>query len=102
MADSIAFGGIEKQHLVGFGYCLVMPNMPNIHTAIGKHQLGGGRALFRALMPASTLALCVPNRNWRACKERRKGHFRYGLTFISRRHIPRPRGLQATIAPSIP
>ena len=49
MADPVAFGGVEKQHLVRLGYGLILPNMPHIDAAIRKHQFRGGRELFRTL-----------------------------------------------------
>ena len=65
VADPVTFGGVEEQHLVRFGYGLVMPKMPHIDAAIRKYQLRVGRALFRTLIRAAALAAHVPDRNGR-------------------------------------
>ena len=65
MADSVAFGGVEKQHLVGLGYGLILPQMAHIDAAIRKHQFCSRRELFRTLVPAAAPAVHVSNRNCR-------------------------------------
>jgi hypothetical protein len=83
VADPIAFGGVEKQHLVRFGYGLIVSNVPDVDTTIGKHQLCGGRALFRALVTAAALAICVPDRNGWRFQQRMNDKFRNAFIFGS-------------------
>src|SRR5215469_5568885 len=61
----IALGGVEEQHLVRLCYSLVVPEMAHVSPAIGKDEFGGVRTLFRILLPATTLAKNVADRNCR-------------------------------------
>src|SRR6266480_103787 len=63
VADPVALGAVEKEHLVCLGYGLVIVPMSNIDAAIWKHQLCGGCALFHGLVPAAPSAVRIPNRN---------------------------------------
>jgi hypothetical protein len=83
VADPIAFGRVEKQHLVCLGYSLVTPNMPYVDTTIRKHQLRSGRALFHALVPTAALAVRLRNRNRRSFQQRVNGKFRHRFYFRS-------------------
>ena len=60
MADPVAFHCIEKEYLIRFGDGLVLSDMPNVDTAIRKHELRGNSALFRALISTSSPAVCIP------------------------------------------
>jgi hypothetical protein len=83
VGDPVAFGGVEEQHLVCLGDGLVMPKMPHIDAAIRKHQLGGGRALFRARMRGAALAAHVPDRNGRRSQQILNGKLGHGCTSTS-------------------
>src|SRR5262245_19423459 len=78
MTDPVAFVSVEKQHLVCFRDGLVAAQMPDIDAAIRKHQLSGDCALFRALVPASALAVYVPDDEGRGFQQSLNGSLRHG------------------------
>src|SRR5437667_8074425 len=95
MAHTVAFCGIEKQHLVRLGYGLIMPKMTQIDAAIGKHQFCGGCELFRTLMPAVALAVHVSNRNCRSAQQRFNGKLRQRLIFVYQHTLSASRNIKA-------
>ena len=77
VAYPITFASVEKQHLIRLRYRLVTPKMPHIDAAIRKYELRVGRALFRTLVPVTTLAVHVPDRNSRRFQQGSNGKFRH-------------------------
>jgi hypothetical protein len=65
----------------------VISNVPQVHTAIRKHQLRRSRALFGALMPAGTPAVRVPNRDGWRVQQRLHVEFRHRSGFPFYCHI---------------
>ena len=90
VTDPVAFESIEEQHLVRFGYGLVMSNVPQVDATIRKDQLRRSRALFGALMPAATPAVCVPNRNSQRIQQRLDVELRHRFVGVSHHHTPDP------------
>ena len=82
MADPVAFGGVEKQHLIRLGDGLIMAQVAHINAAIRKHQLCG-RALFRTLMRQPPWQYDVSDRNGWRFQQRSSGKFRHAFGFVS-------------------
>jgi hypothetical protein len=76
----ITFAGVEKQHLVRFGYLLITPKMPHVDAAIGKHKFCRGGTLFRTLVPAPALAVDVSDSNGRRFEQKLNGNIGHALS----------------------
>src|ERR1700756_3032497 len=60
MTHPVTLTLVEEQHLVGLSDRLFATQVPNVGTAIGKHEVRGRGALFRALVPTFALTDDVP------------------------------------------
>jgi hypothetical protein len=85
MADPVAFGRIEEQHLVGLGDGLVAAEMAHEDAAIRKHQMRGAGAFFGALMLAIALAAYIAHRDGRRLQQRLDGDLGHGLQVVFQR-----------------
>jgi hypothetical protein len=61
VTDTVAFGGVEKQHLVRLGDRLLASKMADEHAAIREYQLRGARELLDAQIATSALAIRIRN-----------------------------------------
>src|SRR5580704_8149093 len=59
MTDLISLAGVKKKYVVGIGHGLIVADVPQVNPAIGKYELRGGGAFFRAAMTARTAAADV-------------------------------------------
>jgi hypothetical protein len=75
----VVFVGVEKQHLVGFGDRLVMPQMAHVNTAIRKNQLSRGGALCLTLLPVAALAAHLCDGYDGSFQQALNGKFRQGF-----------------------
>jgi hypothetical protein len=80
MADAIALIGIEKQHLVGFGDGLIVPNAANVDTAVRENELRAPGALFRTLVFARPPATRIGDRDSARAEQPLGNDFRHPST----------------------
>jgi hypothetical protein len=62
MTDLVSLAGVKEKYVVGIGHSLIAADMPHVHAAIGKYEMRGGGAFFRAAMTARTAAADVSQR----------------------------------------
>jgi hypothetical protein len=77
MTHAVAFARVEKQHLISFGYRLVVAKMPHIDAPIWKYKLCRSRVLFFALPPMAAIAAHVADHDGWRCQQRLNGEFRH-------------------------
>src|SRR5277367_4425278 len=65
VAHPVALGGVEKQHLIGLSYGLILTQMTHVDAAIRKYQFGRDRVLFPTVTGRAASAVHIPDRNGR-------------------------------------
>ena len=60
MTDLIPLVRVEEQNLVGVGDRLIVPDVPQVKSAIGENKMRGRDAFLRAAMTAGAAASDVP------------------------------------------
>jgi len=69
MTDPVTFPGIEEQHLIGLGNCIIAADMAHINAAIGEDQARISCAFLLGPVAAGTTANHVLDREDRRAEE---------------------------------